>query len=94
LVPVGWRVAGRRGHPIDCRRHVDDRADVAAGLDVPVAFFHGTDDDSVPLADSLDAVAALETDVLLQTYRGEGHRFGAAAEERMRRQTLDRLAAV
>lgn len=85
-------------HAIDGRFFEDfDRygfEDVATDLEIPVAFFHGTDDDSVPLADSLDAVAALETDVLLQTYHGEGHRFSTAAEERLCRQTLDWLATV
>ena len=71
-----------------------DFADVAAGVDVPVALFHGTDDASVPLADSLDAAAALETDVLLQKYRGEGHVFSEAAEARLLRQTFDWLATV
>lgn len=67
---------------------------VASAIDVPVAVFHGTEDESVPLADSLDAVAALETDVLFQRYEGEGHRFSAAAERRMRRQVFDWLSVV
>lgn len=71
-----------------------DFADVAAAIDVPVALFHGADDGSVPLADSLEAAAALETDVLLQKYRGEGHVFSEAAEERLLCQTFDWLATV
>ncbi|QLD90163.1 alpha/beta hydrolase [Natronomonas salina] len=71
-----------------------DFVDVAAGVDVPVALFHGTDDASVPLTDSLEAAAALETDVLLQKYRGEGHVFSEAAEARLLCQTFDWLATV
>lgn len=69
-----------------------DFDDVATAIDVPVALFHGTDDASVPVADSLDAAAALETDVLLQKYRGEGHIFSETAEGRLLRQTFDWLA--
>ena len=83
-------------HAVDGRFFEDfERYDfeaAAARVDVPVALFHGTDDDSVPIADSLDAAAALETDVLLGKYRGEGHLFSAAAEERLLRQTFDWLA--
>ncbi|ELY48915.1 alpha/beta hydrolase family protein [Natronolimnohabitans innermongolicus] len=62
-------------------------ADVAASLSVPVAIFHGRDDDSVPIADSLEAASALETDVLLEAFAGEGHLFSASAEARL----LERL---
>ena len=84
------------GHTVD-ERFVDDLAtypfdQVAATLDVPVALFHGDADRRVPLSDSLDAVAALETGVLLQTFPGEGHRFSEAAESRLRRQLFDWLA--
>jgi len=83
-------------HAVDERFFDDfdryDFASVAADLAVPVALFHGTDDGSVPLSDSFDAAAALATDVLLQKYRGEGHRFSAAAERRLLEQTFDWLA--
>lgn len=83
-------------HAVDERFFEDfDRYDfeaVAARVDVPVALFHGTDDDSVPLADSFEAAAALETDVLLGKYRGEGHVFSTDAEARLLRQTFDWLA--
>lgn len=69
-------------------------ADVAADLGVPVAVFHGTDDDSVPLSDSIEAVGALDGDVLLQTYAGEGHRFSERAERRLRDQLFDWLAVL
>jgi pimeloyl-ACP methyl ester carboxylesterase len=86
------------GKTVD-RRFVDDLdrhpfADVAGALDVPVALFHGTADERVALADSLDATAALDGDVLLATFAGEGHRFSGAAETRMRRHLFDWLAAV
>ncbi|ADB63774.1 alpha/beta hydrolase fold protein (plasmid) [Haloterrigena turkmenica DSM 5511] len=61
--------------------------DVAASLSVPVAIFHGRDDDSVDIGDSVDAAAALETDVLLEAFATEGHRFSADAEDRL----LERL---
>ena len=56
---------------------------VETALDVPVAMFHGRDDESVAVADSLRAVERLETDVLLQTVADEGHLFSSAAERRM-----------
>lgn len=71
-----------------------DFDDVAAGLEVPVAVFHGTDDGSVPLTHSLEAARTLSTDVLLQTYADEGHRFSAAAETRMREQLFEWLATL
>lgn len=84
------------GHVVDGRffDDFDDYAfdDVAGAVDVPVALFHGTADGSVPLADTLDAVAALSTDVTLQTFAGEGHRFSEPAETRMRDQLFDWLA--
>ncbi|WP_126665104.1 alpha/beta hydrolase family protein [Haloterrigena salifodinae] len=61
--------------------------DVAASLSVPVAIFHGREDDSVDVGDSVDAAAALETDVLLETFAAEGHRFSTDAEARL----LERL---
>lgn len=85
-------------HAID-RRFLDDLErypfeSVADELAVPVAIFHGADDDSVPFSDSLEATAALDVDVLLQKYVGEGHRFSEDAEERLLEQTFDWLAAV
>ncbi|WP_339106433.1 alpha/beta hydrolase [Haloterrigena salinisoli] len=61
--------------------------DVTASLSVPVAIFHGSDDDSVAVDDSFEAAAALETDVLLETFATEGHRFSTDAEDRL----LERL---
>ncbi|UHQ95379.1 alpha/beta hydrolase family protein [Haloterrigena alkaliphila] len=61
---------------------------VASSLSVPAAIFHGADDESVPLADSFEAAAALETDVLLERFAGEGHRFSSAAEERLLERTF------
>lgn len=69
-------------------------ADVATALDVPAALFHGAADESVPLADSLDATAALDTDVLLQVLAGEGHVFSDDAEARLQRQVFDWLDVV
>ena len=84
------------GYPVD-ERLVDDLegydfADVADALDVPVAMFHGRDDDSVPLADSLDAVGALGVDTTLRAVAGEGHRFSRDAEARMRDALFDWLS--
>ncbi len=86
------------GHAVDARffddfgRYPFDT--VTESLEVPVALFHGRADESVSLSDSLDAVAAFETDVLLQVYPDEGHRFSDTAEERMQRQLFDWLAAL
>lgn len=56
---------------------------VADGIDVPVAIFHGREDGSVPLEDSLEAAGTLRTDVALEAYAGEGHRFSRGVEDRM-----------
>ena len=56
---------------------------VTSTLDVPVAIFHGRNDESVSLAESLRATERLETAVTLQTFPGEGHRFSEAAERRL-----------
>lgn len=86
------------GRRID-RRFFDDLDrypfdDVAAALAVPVAIVHGRDDESVPLGDSTDATAALETDVLLEAVAGEGHRFSREGERRMRERMFDWLGCV
>ncbi|WP_255192535.1 alpha/beta hydrolase family protein [Natronobeatus ordinarius] len=62
----------------------------ATEIDVPVAIFHGACDESVDVADSVEAARLLgrETDVLLETVAEEGHLFSAAAEERLRRRTF------
>lgn len=86
------------GYPIDERffADLDDHpfSVVADALDLPVALFHGTADGSVPLADSLDAVPALDTDVTLRTFVDEDHRFSRAAEAQMRDQLFDWLARI
>jgi len=66
--------------------------DAVADLDVPVAIVHGRADDSVPVADSFAAAQALDTDVLLQTYAGEGHLFSRAGEDRFRDLVFEWLA--
>lgn len=67
--------------------------DVTSGIDVPVAIFHGRDDESVPIEDSIQAVDSLDTDVMLQSYAGEGHLFSRRAEARLRDQCFDWLEA-
>lgn len=76
------------GYSVD-ERLVDDLdgydfVDVADALDVPVAVFHGRDDGSVPLADSLDAVRALDVDTAVHAVADEGYRFSNDAEAWMR----------
>jgi pimeloyl-ACP methyl ester carboxylesterase len=83
------------GFPVD-ERLVEDLdgyefAEVADTLDVPVAVFHGREDDSVPLRDSLDAVGALDTDTALWAFADEGHRFSRDAEDRLRDVLFDWL---
>lgn len=79
------------GERID-RRFFDDLdrhsfEDVVGSMSVPVAIFHGGDDDVVDPTDSFDAARRLETDVLVERFAGEGHRFSRAGEQRL----LDRL---
>ncbi|WP_340101341.1 alpha/beta hydrolase [Salinibaculum salinum] len=64
---------------------------VTERLDVPVAIFHGRDDDSVDIEDSFDAASALPGDVLLEAFAGEGHRFTEEAEARLRERLFDWL---
>ena len=66
----------------------------ATEIDVPVAIFHGTADESVPIEDSIEAVGALEADAYLGKYAGEGHRFSEAAERRLREQAFGWLETV
>ena len=84
------------GRRIDARFLEDldryDFADVEAGLDCPVAIFHGSDDESVPVGDSFRAAENLQADVMVQTYVGEGHRFSREAESRMREQLFEWLS--
>lgn len=61
-----------------------DFEEVEAGLDVPVAVFHGREDATVKLRHSLDAVANLDIDTVLHAYADEGHSFSRGAEARMR----------
>lgn len=63
----------------------------AAEISVPVAIFHGREDDSVPVEDSLDAAGALGVDTALELYAGEGHRFSREAERRLRDRLFDWL---
>lgn len=75
------------------RRFFDDFDSYGFGsaareIDVPVAIFHGTADESVPIEDSIEAVGALETDAYLGKYASEGHRFSETAERRLREQTF------
>lgn len=58
--------------------------EVTQQLDIPVVIFHGRDDATVPIDSSLAAVDALEADVLLQQYVGEGHNFSRETESRLR----------
>ncbi|MFP4174464.1 MAG: alpha/beta fold hydrolase [Halobacteriales archaeon] len=57
---------------------------VEENLDVPVAVFHGRDDEVVDVRHSFDAVRALGTDAVVEAYAGEGHRFSRDAEARLR----------
>lgn len=97
------RVVAEEGeHRYDEEKAIDDRffddlddyrfADAAAAVDFPVALFHGRDDETVDVADSLEAAGELDTDVLVQLYEGEGHRFTEAAFDRMQVQLFDWLA--
>lgn len=92
----------------ECRlgsgRRIDERffedlggysfGDVAETIDVPVAIFHGTTDDSVAVDGSFEAAERIDGDVLVQTFDGEGHRFSESAERRLRAQLFDWLAVL
>jgi pimeloyl-ACP methyl ester carboxylesterase len=92
----GYRdiVAEERTHELEDGRRIDRRffADLdrypferaADAVDAPVAIFHGASDGSVPVEDSLEAACRLDTDVLVEKFADEGHRFSEDAERRMR----------
>lgn len=86
------------GHRLDQQFIEDffsyDFEQTAAAIDVPVAIFHGASDKTVPIADSFEAAKSLETDVLLEKFAGEGHRFSESAEERLRHRLFEWLAAL
>ena len=67
-------------------------ADVAEGLDCPVAMIHGAEDATVPVEDTFEAASRLSGDVLVEQVAGEGHRFSRAAEARLRDRLFDWLA--
>jgi pimeloyl-ACP methyl ester carboxylesterase len=85
---TGDRIDGRFFEDLDAYPFED----VVDDLSVPVAIFHGAEDESVPVADSFDAAAALRTDVCLQKFAGEGHRFSRSAERTLRTRLYDSLA--
>lgn len=76
----------------DLDRYRFERA--ADAVDVPVAIFHGASDDSVPVEDSFEAARRLGTDVLVETFADEGHRFSGDAERRMRDRLFGWLSEV
>lgn len=61
-------------------------ADVIENISVPVAIFHGREDETVAPAGSIEAAEALDDDTLCFLQAGEGHRFSAEAESRLRTQ--------
>ncbi len=92
------RATFETGQAVD-ERFVDDLAGhsfegIVGEIDCPVLLVHGADDASVAVEDSLEAAALLETDVLLEKVAGEGHRFSAAGEARLRTRLFDWLASL
>jgi len=76
------------GKPID-NRFVEDLdsysfEDVVENFDIPVAIFHGGADTTVHHEHSFRAADELETDVMLQKFEDEKHKFSDEAEEKMR----------
>jgi len=85
--------------PVDQRPFLEalvrhEFGEVQAALSCPVAIFHGREDETVPVEDSLTAIEGLDTDVYFQQYAGEGHRFSRAVESRLREQLFDWLETV
>ncbi|MFB6212980.1 MAG: alpha/beta hydrolase family protein [Candidatus Nanohaloarchaea archaeon] len=83
------------GKPID-DRFIEDLYsysfdDLEEAVDAPVAIFHGADDTTVHPKHSFRAAEALDTDVMLQKYRGEEHSFTEEGKQKMLRQMFDWL---
>lgn len=95
VVERDGRVSFEDGRAIDAEFFADfeayDFERAASSLTVPVAIFHGRDDDSVALADSFDAARALPGDVLVEAFAGEGHRFSNPAEQRLQSRLFEWL---
>ena len=97
-------VADGGGHRYETGDEIDARffedldgysfADVETRLDCPVAIFHGGEDESVAPTHSFQAADNLDTDVLVEKFESEGHRFSRGAEDRLRRRMFEWLATV
>lgn len=59
-------------------------SDVARSIDAPVAIFHGGADTTVHFENSTEAAEELDTDVLLQKFKGENHKMSDEAERKLR----------
>lgn len=75
------------GKPIDMSFFRDlDRynfKDVASDIEASVIIFHGADDTTVHVENSLDAVKLMDTDVFLKKLEGEKHSFSEEAKKSM-----------
>lgn len=69
-------------------------SEVKDSLRAPVAFFHGRDDDVVPVEGSFEAAAEVDADAVVEAYAGESHRFSHEAEERLRNRAFRWLSTV
>ncbi|MCX2818275.1 alpha/beta hydrolase [Haladaptatus sp. F3-133] len=69
-------------------------SEVEESLTVPVAFFHGREDDTVDVAYSFEAAVSVGSDAVVEVYEDEGHRFSDTAEERLLDRTFGWLSTV
>lgn len=57
--------------------------DVSGNLRCPAAIFHGGSDTTVHFENTAEAAQDLETDLMVQKFKGENHSFSVEAEEKM-----------
>ncbi len=62
---------------------------IAPDITTPLCLFHGTADETVPIEMTLEAIAAISTDVTFHQFAGEGHRFSREGESRLQNQLFD-----
>ena len=67
--------------------------EAAKELECQVAIFHGSDDTTVHPENSFDAAQEIDTDVMVQKFKGEEHSFSEEGKEKLMRRMFSWLGA-
>ncbi len=68
-------------------------SDVAGNLECPAAIFHGGEDTTVHFKNTAEASEEMDTNLMVQKFKGESHSFTDEAEEKMLQQLFAWLEA-